>query len=162
MKINLVDLFQKMIVNKSLYLGVVTGAVSAFFNALLGAKGFAQMHMYIAAALAIIVVLDYVVGDRLAKKNDLYQSNIGIDAVIRDGIIFLIVAVGWIFDQLLGTGAMVFAVLALSFFYHNLQSFVANLYVLGWDKYFPMWLFKILESEINAKINKYIEKGEGK
>jgi toxin secretion/phage lysis holin len=118
--------------------------------------------MYIASALAIIVALDYAVGVRIAKKNHQYESNIGIDAGIRDGIIFAIVSLAWIFDQLLNTGAFVFAVLAFSFMYHNLQSFAANLYVIGWDKYFPMWLFRILESEINAKIKKYIEKGEVK
>ncbi|WHY76216.1 phage holin family protein [Neobacillus sp. WH10] len=155
------DVFQKMVVNKSLVLGALTGSVGAFFNAVFEAKGIKEMHIYIAIALVIILILDYAVGDRLAKKNKVYESNIGIDAVIRDGIIFLIVGVGWIFDQLLGTGAFVFAVLALSFIYHNLQSFVANLYVLGWDKHFPMWLFKILESEINAKIEKY-NKGDGK
>ncbi|MED4206602.1 phage holin family protein [Neobacillus mesonae] len=158
----LTDVFQKMVVNKSLVLGALTGTVGAFFDAVLGAKGFIELHMYIAAALAIIVFLDYVVGVRIAKKKDQYVSNKGIDAVIRDGIIFLIVAVGWIFDQLLNTGAFVFAVLALSFIYHNLQSFAANLYVLGWDKYFPMWLFRILESEINAKIQKYSDRGESK
>ncbi|CRK80295.1 phage holin family protein [Neobacillus massiliamazoniensis] len=156
---NVNDVFQKMVANKSLMLGSITGVIGAFFDAVFQAKGFILMHVYIASALAIIVFLDYLVGVRVAKKNDKYQSNIGIDAVIRDGIIFLIVVVGWIFDQLLGTGAFVFAVLAFAFIYHNLQSFAANLYVLGWDKYFPMWLFKILESEINAKIKKY-NKGE--
>jgi toxin secretion/phage lysis holin len=155
------DVFQKMVMNKSLALGAITGTLGAFFDSMLAAKGFKEMHLYIAVALAIVVVLDYVVGVRVAKKNNSYKSSVGIDAVIRDGIIFLVVAVGWIFDQLLGTGAFVFAVLSLSFIYHNLQSFVANLYVLGWDKHFPMWLFKILESEINAKIDKY-NKGEGK
>lgn len=158
---SLVDVFQKMILNKSLVFGAITGVISTFFNAVLVAKGFQQMHIYIATALAIIVLLDYVVGVRVAQKNGTYKSSIGIDAVIRDGIIFLIVAVGWIIDQLLGTGAFVFAILAFSFMYHNLQSFAANLYVLGWDKRFPMWLFKIVESEINAKIVKYT-KGEGK
>jgi phage-related holin len=158
---SLADVFQKMVGNKSLVFGTVTGVISTFFDAVLKAKGFQQMHIYIASALVIIVFLDYAVGDRLARKNKTYESNIGIDAVIRDGMIFAIVGVGWIFDQLLGTGALIFAVLALSSFYHNLQSFVANLYVIGWDKYFPMWLFKLLESEINAKIAKYI-KGEVK
>ncbi|OIK11970.1 hypothetical protein BIV60_17090 [Bacillus sp. MUM 116] len=156
---NLTGLFQKMVTNKSLVLGALTGTVGAFVDAMFQAKGFKEMHMYIAAALAIIVFLDYVVGVRVAKKNGSYKSSIGIDAVIRDGVIFLVVSVGWIFDQLLGTGALVFGILAFSFGYHNLQSFGANLYVLGWDKYFPMWLFKILESEINAKIRKIQNKG---
>lgn len=159
---SLSSLFQKMIVNKSLLFGTAAGALSTFMDAIFEAKGFRQMHIYIASALAIIVFLDYIVGVRVAKKNGSYKSSIGIDAVIRDGVIFLVVAVGWIFDQMLDTGALVFAVLAFSFFYHNFQSFVANLYVLGWDKHYPMWLFKIVESEINAKINKFQNKGEGK
>jgi len=157
---NLVSVFQKMIVNKSLALGAVTGTFGAFLDAVFQAKGFMLMHMYIAALLAIIIALDYAVGDRLARKNGSYKSSVGIDAVIRDGVIFGIVAMAWIFDQLLNTGAFIFAVLSFAFIYHNLQSFAANLYVLGWDKYFPMWLFRILESEINAKIKKYTEKGE--
>lgn len=159
---NVMSLFHKMVDNKSLALGTITGAVGAFIDSLFQAKGFVMMHMYIVIALVLVLTLDYAVGDRLAKKNKKYRSNIGIDAVIRDGIIFLIVAVGWIFDQLLGTGAFVFAVLSFAFIYHNAQSFAANLYVLGWDKHFPMWLFKFLESEINAKIEKYTNKGEGK
>lgn len=156
---NLTEVFQKMVVNKSLALGLITGSVGAFFDAVFAAKGFHILHGYIVALLAIAVVCDYSVGVRVAKKNGQYESNKGIDAVIRDGHIFAIVAMGWIVDQLLGTGAFVFAVLALSFTYHNIQSFAANLYVLGWDKHFPMWVFKILESEINAKIKKYKNQG---
>ncbi|MFJ5713103.1 phage holin family protein [Neobacillus sp. NPDC093127] len=158
----LTDVFQKMVINKSLVLGALTGTVGAFFDAVFEAKGFEKMHMYIAALLAIVVGLDYVVGVRVAKKNDTYKSSVGNDAVIRDGLIFAVVAMAWIFDQLLNTGAFVFAVLAFAFIYHNSQSFAANLYVLGWDKYFPMWLFKILKSEINAKIKKYSDRGEDK
>jgi toxin secretion/phage lysis holin len=152
---NLSNVFQKMIVNKSLTLGAITGTIGAFLDAVFKAKGLMIMHVYIVAILAIVIALDYIVGVRVAKKNGKYESNIGIDAAIRDGIIFGVVSVAWIFDQLLGTGALIFAVLSLSFIYHNAQSFAANLYVLGWDKHFPMWLFKILESEINAKIEKY-------
>jgi phage-related holin len=159
---NLSGLFQKMIDNKSLALGAITGTIGAFVDSLFQAKGFVQLHVYIAAALAIVVVLDYAVGVRVAHKNGSYKSSIGNDAVIRDGMIFAVVGLAWIFDQLLSTGAFVFAILALSFIYHNLQSFVANLYVLGWDKHFPVWLFKILESEINAKIEKYNSKGDVK
>jgi len=158
---NLLSQLQKIIDNKSLMMGVVTGAIGAFIDSLFKAKGFVLMHMYIALLLIFVLTLDYGVGDRLAKKNKKYQSNIGIDAVIRDGMILLIVAIGWLFDQLLGTGAVVFAILAFAFIYHNLQSFAANIYVLGWDKHFPMWLFRFLESEINAKIEKY-KKGDGK
>lgn len=157
---NLTSIFQKMVINKSLTLGVITGTIGAFLDAVFEAKGFVLMHMYIAAALAIIISLDYAVGVRVAKKNRKYLSSVGIDAVIRDGVIFGIVGMAWIFDQMLNTGAFIFAVLSFAFIYHNLQSFVANLYVLGWDKYFPMWLFRILESEINAKIKKYADKGE--
>ncbi|MFF2449386.1 phage holin family protein [Neobacillus sp. NPDC058068] len=156
----LTDVFQKMLINKSLVLGALTGTVGAFFDAVFEAKGFEKMHAYIVALLAIMVALDYVVGVRVAKKNDKYKSSVGNDAVIRDGLIFAIVTMAWIFDQLLGTGALIFAVLAFAFIYHNAQSFGANLYVLGWDKYFPMWLFRILESEIKAKIKKYTDRGD--
>ncbi|OIK13091.1 hypothetical protein BIV60_14890 [Bacillus sp. MUM 116] len=87
---NLISVFLKMIVNKSLVLGALTGTVGAFFDSMLQAKGFEMMHIYIAAALAIIVFSDYVVGVRVAKKNDSYKSSIGIAAVIRDGVIFLV------------------------------------------------------------------------
>lgn len=159
---NVLVSFQKMIANKSLALGTITGTVGAFVDSLFQAKGFVEVHIYIVALLVIVLALDYAIGDRLAKKYKKYRSNIGIDAVIRDGMILLIVGVGWIFDQLLGTGAFVFAVLSFAFIYHNAQSFAANLYVLGWDKHFPMWLFRFLESEINAKIEKYDTKGVGK
>jgi phage-related holin len=157
---NLESVFHKMVANKSLVLGAVTGTVGAFVDAIFNAKGFGKFHIYILLALMIFLVLDYAVGDRLSKKTGKYQSNIGIDAVIRDAVIVGLVAVGWIIDQLFGTGALIFSVLAFSFMYHYLQSFCANLYVLGWDKHFPMWLFKFLESEINAKIKKYTGEGD--
>lgn len=159
---NLTEVFQKMLSNHSISFGFIAASIGAFVDVMLNAKGFIDLHAYITAILLIIIALDFTVGVRAAKKNGKYQSNKGIDAVIRDGIILAVVAVGWIIDQMLGTGAFVFSVLALAFTYHNFQSFCANLYVLGWDKYFPMWAFKILESEITAKIRKYTEKGVGK
>lgn len=162
MNINIFEVFQKMVADKSFAVGAIAGTIGAFVNSVFEAKGFERMHFFIALVLVIFLVLDYVVGDRLSKKNGKYRSNIGIDAVIRDAVILAVVAVGWIIDQLFGTGAFVFSVLAFSFMYHSLQSFCANLYVLGWDKYFPMWLFRFLESEIKAKINKYTGEDEPK
>ncbi|MDF2946128.1 MAG: holin family protein [Bacillales bacterium] len=149
------ELVKHMIENKSMIVGIVGGTIGSFFDGLLNTASFSNNHIYLFLLLLLIIGLDFVVGIRIAHKNKMYQSNIGIDAVIRNALILLTVVIGWLIDKLLGTGALVFGILSLSLAYHNFQSFVANLYVLGWDKWFPIWLFKLVEVEVDSKIKKY-------
>jgi phage-related holin len=149
------DLVKHMVENKSMGVGVIGGTISSFIDGLLNTSSFSNNHIYLFLLLLLIIGLDFIVGIRIAHKNKMYQSNIGIDAVIRNALILLTVVIGWLIDKILGTGALVFGILTLSLAYHNFQSFVANLYVLGWDKWFPIWLFKLVEVEVESKIKKY-------
>ncbi|MDF2606068.1 MAG: holin family protein [Bacillales bacterium] len=149
------ELIKHMFENKSMAVGIVGGTIGSFFDGLLNTASFSNNHIYLFLLLLLIIGLDFIVGIRIAHKNKMYQSNIGIDAVIRNALILLTVVIGWLIDKILGTGALVFGILTLSLAYHNFQSFVANLYVLGWDKWFPIWLFKLVEVEVDSKIKKY-------
>ena len=157
----LAGLFDRMVINKSLIVGMVGGSVSSFVTLMLDSKGLNQYHMYLFIMLLVIIVIDFLIGTRLANKNKKYESNIGIDAVIRNFIVILFCVVGYMADQVVSTGMLIFAIFTIAFLYHFSQSFIANIYVLGWDKYFPVWLFKFAQVEIEAKIKKYLERDEG-
>jgi toxin secretion/phage lysis holin len=144
-----------MLRNKSLSVGTIGGTIGAIFDSLLNANSLSSNHIYLLLVLLLAMGLDIIVGIRVAHKNKKYKSSIGIDAVIRNGLVLFTVIIGWLIDKIFGTGALVFGIITLSFSYHNIQSFIANLYVLGWDKWFPIWLFKVVEVEIESKLNKY-------
>ena len=153
MRDTLLEQFNKMIHDKSFLIGSAL-AIPVW---ILNAKGWGEVHSWLIILLTLIIIAEWIVGSRLAKLSEVKNktSEVAIDAVIRDGVIYIIVMAGWVADQLFKSGSLIFAILALAFIYHNLYSLTANLYVLGWDKHFPMWLFKWAENEIRVKKEKY-------
>lgn len=63
-------------------------------------------------------------------------------------------------DFVLKSKSFLFAVFTAAFIAQNMNSVLSNVYVLGWNKYFPMWLFSLLKDEIISKVKKYYQKGE--
>lgn len=114
-------------------------------------------HTILIGVLIILFILEFLVGRRLAKSSDVVRktSGIGIDAAIRDFIILSICMIAYGFDHMLSLGSILFVIVTAAFIYHNLYSLLANIYVLGWDKHFPMWLFNYLQDEIEVKKEKY-------
>ncbi len=48
-----------------------------------------------------------------------------------------------------------------AFIWQNFYSFLGNIAALGWSKYFPMWLFNLVQDEMVAKLHKYFPHGKG-
>ncbi len=150
----LTTMLSKMIENKSFIFGSIAAVVSAFFTKLTGITDLDIIHIQLMGILIGIILCDYLLGNRIAKKNKTYESGIAIDALIRDGIMIALSTVCYLVDQVLGTGALIFAIFVFALCYHNVQSIVANIYVIGWQKHFPIWLFNWVDSEIRAKFQR--------
>lgn len=118
-------------------------------------------HDVLVIALLIVIVLDWLCGSVLARRSQLMvkSSSTAIDSLIRDFMIMLCVALSYLMDYELQTGSLIFVAFTMAFIWQNFVSVMANIYVLGWEKYFPLWLIKIIDQEIKHKIKKYI-KGE--
>lgn len=123
-------------------------------------------HTVLLLLLLGVLILDWITGRKLADKSDVIKkkTEIVIDSLIRDGLIFLICLICYGVDYLIGTHSIVFTVFTVAFIYHNFSSFVANATILGWDKNYPLWLFKLIlrwiGDEIEAKQEKYFLKGD--
>ncbi|MBO0445546.1 phage holin family protein [Enterococcus ureilyticus] len=124
-------------------------------------------HTVLLLLLLGVLILDWITGRKLADKSDVIKkkTEIVIDSLIRDGLIFLICLICYGVDYLIGTHSIVFTVFTVAFIYHNFSSFVANATILGWDKNYPLWLFNLIlrwiGDEIEAKQEKYFLTKDG-
>lgn len=112
-------------------------------------------HTVFVGVLCFVILADWIAGSMLASKAHNKTSTAWNDSLIRDCLIIgcCIMASG--IDYSLQTGSLFFFILTLAFIHHNLYSFMANLALLGWEKYFPIGLIKWLSDEIEAKATKY-------
>ncbi|MGL9969415.1 phage holin family protein [Enterococcus sp. DIV1420a] len=153
----LLQQWTKMVTDKSWLIGAATGGISFAIPGWVTGKELRLEHVILLGILMTLFVIEWLVGGRLAKKSTQKRKNSTtmIDSAIRDFIILLCCFIAYGFDYLLGTGALIFTVFTGAFIYHNFYSLMANIVVLGWGDFFPMWLFKWLEDEIEAKKDKY-------
>jgi len=156
------DQLLKMEKDKSWIVGAL-GSAAVAIPKWVTSKEVTLEHGVLIAILLAMFLLDYAAGSRLAKKSPVKkkESNVIIDCLIRDFVILIICVVGYGFDYLLGTGAIIFTAFTVAFIYQNLYSFLANINVLGWGDWFPMWLFSWLQDEIEAKKEKYFPARKG-
>lgn len=125
-------------------------------------------HTVLLLLLLGVLMLDWITGCKLADRSPIIRKNTTtvIDSLIRDGLIFLICAICYGVDYLVGTHSIIFTVFTVAFIYHNFSSFVANATILGWDKNYPIWLFHLIlrwiGDEIEAKKEKYFPETKDK
>ena len=149
--------FEKMNTDGSWIFGAVTGGVAIVIPEWIYQPGWSGNHTTLIGILFGIIILEWLVGSRLAKRSPVKQktSEVAIDSLIRDILILGICSIGLGLDKLFGTGSIIFTVVTSAFIYHNFYSLMANVAVLGWEKHFPMWLLKWLDNEIKVKTKKY-------
>lgn len=140
---------------------------NAFFGSLMGAaiaipswiyeKELRLQHVVLMVLLIGVLVVDHIVGSRLAKKSDdkLRTSYTLFDSIVRDFIIIAVCAGAYGLDYLLGTYTIIYSIVTFAFILQNSYSVAGNIYVMGWTKYYPVWLFKWAKDEIEAKKDKY-------
>lgn len=148
---------EKMNIDGSWVFGAVSGGIAIVIPEWIYTPGWSDNHAILLGMLFGIIVLEWLVGSRLAKKSPVKQktSEVAIDSLIRDILILGICAIGYGIDVLFSSGSFVFVTITAAFIWHNFYSLMANIKVLGWGKWFPMWLLNWLEDEIKAKTKKY-------
>lgn len=146
--------FQKMIHTHSYIFGVAVAIPAWIMNDIQSTK---TQHEEMMLVLLVVIFFDWVAGYRLAKKSTVVDrsSGYGINAAFRDFIIVSICGLSILLDDLFETKSVCFAIFTGAFIYQNFYSLLGNVAALGWDRYFPLWLFKIIEDEKNAKVKKY-------
>jgi phage-related holin len=112
-------------------------------------------HNELILVLALIILMDWVAGSRLAHRAGHKQSTHWNDSLIRDVMILGMCVAASLLDDAMHTGSFLFFVITMAFVHHNLYSLLANLALLGWDKYFPVGLLRWLNDELVAKAHKY-------
>lgn len=119
-------------------------------------------HAVMIGILILVFVLDWLTGTTLARQSPVKNrtSHAGIDALMRDFIIVVICACSIFLDFVFETESFIFAFFTGAFIWQNFYSFLGNIAALGWSKYFPMWLFNLVQDEMVAKINKYFPHGK--
>lgn len=157
------DMLSKMLKDDSWIVGSAGGLVLTIPQWIFS-DSWTLPHTILMFVLLGVLMLDWITGRKLADKSDVVKkkTEIVIDSLIRDGLIFLICGICYGVDYLIGTHSIIFTVFTVAFIYHNFSSFVANATILGWDKNYPLWLFnfilKWVGDEIKAKQEKYFPK----
>ncbi|MFC4768749.1 phage holin family protein [Effusibacillus consociatus] len=125
-------------------------------------------HLLMILILAGAIGFDWLSGTRAAKKDGTYSSEYGIDGVIRTIVMLFLPAFANLLDKAFQTPGVIFYGITLALIYHTWQSFAANSIRAGWGKWIPEFIFKSVESELQAKMNRAMqrhqsgEKGESK
>ena len=155
------DLFSKMQENGVLKVGAVTG-LTLQIPQWIYSKTFTFSHAILMGILITVLVLDFLVGFSLAKQSPKEKrgSTTLFNAFVKNFVIITICMMGFAIDYLLGTFTIIFSVLTVAFIFQNAYSLAANIYVAGWTKYFPVWLFEWAKDEIELKKEKYFPKKE--
>ena len=114
-------------------------------------------HGWLVVSLLIVMVIDLLCSSTLARKSKVIirKSSTAIDYLIRDFMIILCISLSYLMDYEFQTGSFIFVTFTLAFIWQNFISVMADIYVLGWDKYFPMWLIKLIDNEIAHKVARY-------
>lgn len=159
----LLDQLSKMLSDKSYVVGAVASGLSiAIPEWIFVNQNWTMYHSIAIAIFTATLILDQITGRRLAKLSDKVNksSTTMIDSLFRDMAMYLVVAIGYGLDWLIGSGSIIFAFAVASLSYHTFYSFLANAVVLGWGKNYPIWVFKWLSDEIKIKAKKYFKDAE--
>lgn len=124
-------------------------------------------HGIMMGILLVVLIIDWLTGSQLAKRSPVSEklSHTANISLIRDFIIVLMCGMAVGLDCVLNTKSFIFAIFTAAFIWQNFYSVLGNLITLGWGKYFPMWMFSLIEKwvqdEVRSKQNKYFPtKGE--
>lgn len=150
------DLFNKMQTSNTLKLGTITG-LTLQIPQWIYSREFTLQHIILTGILLGVLLLDFLVGFYLAKQSPNMKRGSAtlFNAFVKNFVILSICAMGYGFDYLLGTYSFIFSILTLSFILQNSYSLAGNIYVAGWTKHYPVWLFEWARDEIELKKEKY-------
>ncbi|WP_182437992.1 phage holin family protein [Bombilactobacillus bombi] len=162
---NVFNLIDKMLQSHSFTAGLVIAVLQAVqIPHWLYSDHVTIDHGVMLLILLFTFVLDWITGSMLSRRSPTQKltSHAGIKAVERDFIIVSMCAFSIFLDFVFETKSFIFAFFTAAFIWQNFYSFLGNVAALGWDKYFPTWLFKMIHDEMLAKLEKYFPNGKDK
>jgi toxin secretion/phage lysis holin len=115
-------------------------------------------HTLVVLLLILIIIHDWIMGIAASIKDKTYSSEYGIKGIFRTIYICLYPALGNFVDYVLGTPGFLFHAITFGLCYHYWKSGVANAARAGLDKWIPEHLIKLVESEIQAKAMRAMER----
>jgi phage-related holin len=116
-------------------------------------------HLLIFLILILCVSIDYICMSQMvatkviSKKVFSHQKH----AVAKIAVLILLLTMATVLDYVLRVGSVCYATLSAATILTSVRTILADIYILGWDRYFPIWLFKFLERTIDEKLKKYKE-----
>lgn len=121
-------------------------------------KIYGKDHTAVVLLLIIIIIHDWIMGIAASIKDRTYSSEYGIKGIFRTIYICLYPALGNFIDYVLGTPGFLFHAITFGLIYHYWKSGVANAARAGLDKWIPDSIIRLVESEIQAKTIRSLER----
>lgn len=110
--------------------------------------------------LVVVITLDWITGIAAAHKDGTFTSDYGLrKGAPRTLFIFALPVLANLLDMLLNMPGLFFYAMTIGIIYHTWQSLTANAYRAGWGKWIPAAVLKMIESELQAKINRAAQRG---
>ncbi|QHT61687.1 phage holin family protein [Paenibacillus lycopersici] len=113
------------------------------------------------SVLLVAILLDWITGIAASHKDKTYSSEYGRRGVYRTLylLVFPVLANG--LDRMLETPGLLFYGITFALIYHTWQSLTANAERAGWGAIIPGWASKMVESELQAKIQRADDRRQG-
>ncbi|OXB94718.1 phage holin family protein [Parageobacillus galactosidasius] len=121
-------------------------------------KIYGKDHTAVVLLLILIIIHDWIMGVAASIKDRTYSSEYGIKGIFRTIYICLYPALGNFIDYVLGTPGFLFHAITFGLIYHYWKSGVANAARAGLDKWIPESIIRLVESEIQAKAMRALER----
>lgn len=140
--------------------GLAAGLGASVSVAITSMYGAGEGRYEIGVALIALVIMDWITGIAASRKDKTYSSDYGLSGIMRTLFILAFPCLATLLDDALGTPGFLFFGVAFGILYHTWQSMTANAYRAGWEKWIPEAIFKMVESEIQAKANRAAKRKE--
>lgn len=121
-------------------------------------KIYGKDHTMVILLLLTVIVHDWIMGIAASIKDRTYSSEYGIKGIFRTIYICFYPAFGNFIDYVLGTPGFLFYAITFGLIYHYWKSGVANATRAGLDKWIPDSIIRLVESEIQAKTIRSLER----
>ena len=100
---------------------------------------------------AVLIVLDWLSGTSAAKKDKIDTSQYSYDGWKKSMFLLAVPAVARLIDLIIGTNVVVMGIVTAAMARGVARSVLANIKRAGWISYFPDWLIKWIQSELDSK-----------
>lgn len=133
---------------------LVAGLLATPFGYLVTLVYGGVMNVLAMTALIMAIAYDWISGYYAAKRDNTYASAYGLQGIMRTLVVVTLPAFARVLDQVFMLPNILFFTVWGGIMLHTLNSFTANSYRAGWDRWIPNWAIDAVKSEIQAKIER--------